>query len=168
MRVHVHVSNYMWFDFCYSCIWPWGFQRKVKLLGFWSFHHACSMSIKASLAGWTAGCRTWSAGSQETFPNTANGKEKKTKRDCFMNMRKMSKNLKAFELKKVKALKCFRKKCSMVPIIVPESFFMQAELWAGLRRQHSTTFWRDNLTINQWLLLILHIKTLGHFLFNWE
>lgn len=32
-------------------------RGKRRLLGFWTFHHACSMSVKVSLAGWTAGCQ---------------------------------------------------------------------------------------------------------------
>lgn len=51
-----------------------GCQRKGKLQGFWSF--CC---FKASLAGWTAGCRIWSAESQETSPNTGNRRAKMTK-----------------------------------------------------------------------------------------
>lgn len=74
-------------DFCYSCICTWGCQRKGKMLGFWSFHCAHGMSVKALLAGWTAGCQIWSAGSQGTSPNTANGRGKK-ERDCFTNMKK--------------------------------------------------------------------------------
>ena len=92
IRLHSHMRVNMWecrVDFCYRCICSRGCQRMGKLLKFWSFRCVHSMSINASLAGWTAGCRIWSAGSQGTSPNTDMGGQKE--RDRFTHIRKMRK-----------------------------------------------------------------------------